>query len=385
MSIRKNVDTLLKKFEKEYVTHNLIEVSKSAILHNVHLFEELSGKDVIPVLKGNAYGHGITLIAEILKAKPLRYIAVDGYFEALRIREVSKQPVIIMGAISAENYARLTYDKFTFVVDNDISINALGATGKRIKVHLECNSGMNRYGAEPEEMTSLTKLILSYKNLKLEGVMSHFADSDGDNQSTVDDAVTIFDDCVEKVKAAGANPTIFHIAQTAGSIRTNSKYADAVRIGIGTYGVNPFPSTHALYEKLHAGLRPALTFTSTITKIHDLKKGDKVSYNYTFTAPHEMKIGVLPAGYYEGVNRSLSNKGIVKVEDTYTQITGRVCMNVTMISLENTNAQVGSRVVIYSNNPKDANTIDNIAKRYGLFNYNLLASLSPDTRRVIVD
>lgn len=384
MSIRKKLDAVHRRFEKEYVTHNLIEISQSAILYNIQLFENLTGKVTIPVLKGNAYGHGIELVAQILKNKRLPYIAVDGYFEALRIRNVSKQPILIMGAVLPENFSRLKYDNFTFVVDNVPVIQALGQTGKKIKVHLECNSGMNRYGAEPDEINDLTKLILSYKNLELEGVMSHLADSDGDDPSTVDKAVTIFDACVEKVKAAGANPTMFHVAQTAGSLQAKSKYANAIRVGIGTYGINPFPPTHKLYEKLHTELQPALRFTSTITNIHTLKKGDKVSYNYTFTAPYSMKIGVIPVGYYEGVNRALSNKGIVKINNDYSQITGRVCMNLTMISLENTNAQIGDPVTIFSNNPADANSIDNISKTYGLFNYNLLTALSSDIRRVIV-
>jgi alanine racemase len=290
-----------------------------------------------------------------------------------------------MGAIRPDNYARITYDNFAFVVDNESVIRSLGSTGKKIKVHLECNSGMNRYGAEPEEIIGLAKLILSYKNLTLEGVMSHLADSDGDDPSTVDAAVKIFDDCVEKVKVVGATPTMFHVAQTAGSLKAKSKYANAVRVGIGTYGINPFPQTHKLHKTLHDKLRPALRFTSTITKTHQLEKGDQVSYNYTFTAPHKMKIGVLPVGYYEGINRTLSNQGIVKINDSYAKITGRVCMNLTMISLENINAQTGDEVIIYSNNPNDANSIDNIAKAYGLFNYNLLTSLNKDTRRIIVE
>jgi alanine racemase len=385
MSLQTNISALRKKFEKQYATFNRIEISRSAILHNVELFKQLTGKNVIPVLKGNAYGHGIQLVAKILEKKTLPYIAVDGYFEALKIREVSNQSVLIMGAILPENFARLKYVNFTFVVDNQSSIQALGQTGKKIKVHLECNSGMNRYGANPNEIADLTKLILSYKNLELEGVMSHLADSDGDDPSTVDTAVAIFDACVEAVKAAGADPTMFHVAQTAGSLKANSKYANAIRVGIGTYGINPFVPTHDLYEKLHAELQPALKFTSTLTKVIELEKGDKVSYNYTFTAPHKMKIGVLPLGYYEGINRALSNKGIVKVGESFAPIVGRVCMNHTMINLENTGAQVGSEVVIYSNNPSDANTVDNIAKTYGLFNYNLLTALSSDTRRVIVE
>lgn len=383
MSIRESIDALLSKLEKDFITHNRIEVSSSAILHNIDLFEKLSGLPAIPVLKGNAYGHGIAHVAVALKNRQLTYIAVDGYFEALRIREVSKQPVLIMGAILPQNYKHIKYDNFAFAVHDLASVDALGRTGKRIVVHLEVNSGMNRYGAKSYELTELTKRILRYPNLTLEGVMSHLADSDGDDPATVDVAVSEFDASVETILAAGGRPTIFHIAQSAGSLKAKSAYANAFRLGVGLYGINPFPHNHQLHTKL-GGLRPALSLVSTITKVIDLKKGDKVSYNYTFTAPKDMTIGVLPLGYYEGINRALSNVGSVKIGKKFAPIVGRVCMNHTMINLDGIKARVGQEVVVYSNNPADQNAIDVIARDHKLFNYTLLTALSQDVRRVMV-
>jgi alanine racemase len=244
---------------------------------------------------------------------------------------------------------------------------------------------MNRYGAKPNEAVELAKLVLKYKNLQLEGIMSHLADSDGNDPATVNAAVVQFDACVEAIKQLGAKPTLIHIAQSAGSLKAKSKYANAFRLGIGLYGINPFPPQHSLHKKLAKNLQPALQFASTITKIIDLKKGDKVSYNYTFTAPRAMRIGVIPVGYYEGVNRALSNTGLIKIGDTYAPIVGRVCMNHTMISLENIPANVGDGAVIYSNNPKDKNTVDAVAVDHNLFNYNLLTNLSSDVARVLVE
>ncbi len=383
MSLRNHINTLLRRLEKSFVTHNRIEVSESAILHNLDMFTRLSGMQAIPVLKGNAYGHGVAVVARALKGRKLPYIAVDGYFEALQIREVSDQPVLVMSAIVAENYARLNYDNFAFVVHDSASIHALGVTKKRIKVHLECNTGMNRYGAKPDDLAALVKLILKYKHLVLEGVMSHLADSDGDDPTTVNDAVMQFDRCVEAVRAAGANPTIIHVAQSAGSLRAKSRYANTFRLGVGLYGINPFPHDHAQHARVK-DLRPALKLVSTITKIIDVRKGEKVSYNYTFTAPRNMRIGVLPIGYYEGVNRTLSNVGTVKVGSQFAPIVGRVCMNHTMISLEGIDADEGNPVVIYSDNPADKNTIDTIAQDNHLFNYALLTALSRDVRRILV-
>lgn len=120
------------------------------------------------------------------------------------------------------------------------------------------------------------------------------------------------------MRAAGGQPSIIHVAQSAGSLKARSKYANTMRLGMGLYGSNPFPRGHALYSKLQ-DLRPALTLISTITRIIDLHKGDHVSYNYTFTAPQDLTIGVAPFGYYGGIIRALGNKGMVKVRGKQRQ------------------------------------------------------------------
>jgi alanine racemase len=385
MSLRKRIDNTLGKFEKSFETYNQIEVSKSALLSNLRLFSEMSGALIIPVLKGNAYGHGIQQVALALKNEKLPYIAVDGYFEALRIREVSKQPVLIMGAILPQNFKNLRYDNFAFVVQDEASVRALGASGKKLKVHMECNTGMNRYGINRQDVEALTELIVSYKNLELEGIMSHLADSDGKDDKTVHAAVQQFDEMVAIVRACGASPSLVHVVQSAGSLRVKSQYANTIRLGIGLYGINPFPDGHILHDELAPKLHPAMKLTSTIAKVNNLNKGDQVSYNYTFTAPKNMRLGVLPLGYFEGVNRVLSNAGTVKLRDGFAPIAGRVCMNHTMIDLGASDANTGDRVIVYSDVPGDPNTIDAIAERHGLFNYNLLTNLSSDVRRVLVD
>lgn len=385
MPIRPHLNRFLKTFEREFDTHNVIEVSRSALRHNLAYFAKSSGLQVAPVLKGNAYGHGIEIVAEAYRGLELPFIAVDGYFEALRVRNVGRWPVLVMGAIAPQNFARLRYNDFAFVVQDEATIEALAKTNKSVAIHLECNTGMNRYGAKRDEFASLVKAAMRFPNLQIEGIMTHLADSDGDSPTTVSDAAAEFDGCVEIALERGVTPKFIHIAQSAGSVRARSKYANLIRVGIGGYGINPFPKGHEHYPGMKANLRPALTLKSTITKINALSAGDKVSYNYTYTAPKAMKMGVLPLGYYEGVNRALSNQGSVLIEGKSVPIIGRVCMNHTMINLDGTDAKVGDEVVVYSNNPTDANSIQAIADQFGLFNYNLLTALSPDVRRKLVD
>jgi alanine racemase len=276
---------IVRHFKRGYEVYNWIEISRSALIFNYQFFTQQTRHEIIPVLKGNAYGHGIEVVTEALINENIAYVAVDGYFEALKVHTVNKkQRVLVMGMIKPANIPRLILKNKAFVVHDVDSINAYGNLNKPIKLHLEINTGMNRYGIAKNELDAYLQLIASYPKLELEGVMSHLADADGSTEKTINEAVRIFENCVKKVKAAGFTPQYIHIGQSAGSLRIKSKAINASRIGIGFYGINPYPPKHPRY-KLCQQLRPALSLKTTITEVHTLSKGDKVSYNYTYTAP----------------------------------------------------------------------------------------------------
>lgn len=386
MSLHYRFNAFLKHLERPFETFNRIEVSGNALRHNLQFFRDTTQQSVIPVLKGNAYGHGTALVARALKHEKLDYIAVDSYADALIVREETKHPVLIMGAVHPDNFPLLRFRNFAFVVQDKHTITALGKTGKRIKIHLEVNTGMNRNGVRLQDLKALVRHIGKYKNLKLEGIMSHLADSDGDDPAltNVNNAVDVFDRAVETVRAAGAHPTLLHVAQTAGSMSANSRYSNAVRVGIGLYGINPLPKSHRLHNTL-TSLQPALRLVSRLVRIGDLKKGEHVSYNYTYTAKKDTRIGVLPLGYYEGVARSLSNVGSVGVNGRHAPIIGRVCMNHTLINLGTIPAKWGDEVVVYSNDASDPTSIASLQQSLGIFSYEILANLSHEVRRVLVD
>ncbi|HSH31445.1 MAG TPA: alanine racemase, partial [Candidatus Saccharimonadales bacterium] len=376
--------SLWRRLTKDFQTLNRIELSRPAVLANFDLIQSLNpGCAVIPVLKSNAYGHGLAQIAEILQARRFPYLAVDGYFEALRVRQLSRQPVLVMGWIHPANYRQMRCRDFAFVVSDPESVTALGQTGQMVRIHLEINTGMNRYGVAPGDLPGLIDLIKSFPNLKLEGVMSHLADADNTDNSYTNRQLDLFEAAVKRVQARGFRPALIHLAQTAGSTKVKPDWCNAVRLGIGLYGLNPLDPRDQHYPDLE-GLRPALALVSTISKVVDLQKGDRVSYNGTFTAAGPTRLGVLPLGYYEGVDRVLGNRGWVKFGDDYLPIVGRVCMNHTMIDLLSSAAKLGDELSVMSPNPPDRNSVQNLCRQYDLFAYELLAGLSPDLRRVIV-
>lgn len=386
MSIRAFVSQQIRRYEQQYDTYNNILISRSAILNNFDYLQNLGADlQVIPVLKANAYGHGIEEVASILSLRSFPYLAVDGYFEALRIRAVSKQAVLIMGAIKPSNFSRINLKNFAFVVHDETTLAGLAATGKTVKVHLELETGMSRHGIRLSELKLFLKSLKKYPRLHVEGVMTHLADADNPSSTvSVKQQTERFDQGVEQVRAAGYNPRYLHIAQSAGSVKVRSQYANTLRVGLALYGISPLEESDKYAAKL-SGLRPALSFKTTITKVLNLDAGDTVSYGRTYKADKPVRIGVVPIGYYEGVPRSLSNSGDVEYKKTYLPIAGRVCMNHTMINLDNSKAKQGDEVLFISSDRSSRANVEAIARLHQIFSYSLLVGLNQNVRRIIVD
>lgn len=367
---------------RRYRALNLITLNRINVLHNVKLLQrQHPGFSIIPVLKANAYGHGLRELAVILNDAACDLLAVDGYFEAGKIRFITKHRVLVLGYVLPENVPLLDTKRCSFVVQDEGGLVAFGRLGRPAKIHLEINTGMNRLGIAGGEIAHYLEVMGRYPSLELEGVMTHLADADNEQNAFTEAQVTAFDECIRKIMAAGYRPKYVHVAQTAGSAKVKSRYANAVRLGIGLYGFNPLAKSDPYYAQLD-GLRPVLSLTSTIIKVIDLEAGDRVGYNGTFTAPKAMRIGVLPLGYYEGVPRIFSNMGAVVTHANWVlPIVGRVCMNHTMIDLRGNALRVGDRVEVFAAEAAMPNSIAQTCIRHHLFAYELLVKLSSSIRR----
>jgi alanine racemase len=367
----------------KFKTLNNIILSGPNLINNFNLIQSQHPKfQIIPVLKSNAYGHGIVQIGRLLNLVKCKMVAVDGYFEALELSKISNHKILIMGYIDKANFRILKLKKYSFVIQSADDLITLGRLNKKIAIHLELNTGMNRLGLQPDELNHYLKTIQRFPKIKLEGVMTHLADADNINNSFTKKQLKSFDEAVEYILNKGFKLKYIHIAQTAGSVKVESKYANAIRVGIGLYGINPLAPSDNYFKDLEK-LMPILELKSKIIKVQQLEEGDKVSYGGIFTANRPMQIGILPVGYYEGVPRELSNCGFITHEDTTLPIIGRVCMNHTIIDLKDSKLKVGDEVTVISANPSAPNSIANIAKNNKLFNYSLLTGLSSTIRRII--
>ncbi|MFA5793042.1 MAG: alanine racemase [Candidatus Gracilibacteria bacterium] len=350
----------------EYRNLNKIFVYKSALKQNLEHFKDiLPGKSICPVLKSNAYGHGLIEVAKILDGENADFFLVDSLFEAYKLKKSRiKTPILILGYTSPENLK--TRLPFHFTASNKESLETLHRL--KLPIHLEIDTGMNRMGFTWKNFEQ-DLIFIKKMNPKIEGFFTHLACADSSDDAFTNLQIDRFLTALKLFKEAGFNPKYIHVGNSAGAKKTNRPEFNMLRLGISLY-------------------KNALRFDATLINLQNLQKGETVGYSATYTAEENQTIGIVSAGYYEGVPISLSNKGFMEINGHICPIVGRVCMNHTMIRLPNSadlkaDFKVGSAVTIYSNEDDAKNSVEAQAKLAGTISYELIARLSESTKRQI--
>ncbi len=355
---------------------NKVVVSKESIIGN---YRYLSSKDkkvrIAPVLKSNAYGHGISVVGKILDPEKAPFFCVDSLYEAYQLKKSRiKTPVLIMGYLDPQN---LKYKKLPFsyaVFDLDF-LKELNKFQKGAGVHIFIGTGMSREGVPLSELPMFLEETKKLENIKITGAMTHLASADKPDSQLTHAQIKNFQKAKDIFKDAGIFPEWFHIGGSNALLNKLSYGCNLVRCGKAIYGIGTGDTN----------LHSALTLKTQIVQVKKINKGAKVGYSETYIAKKDMQIGILPIGYNDGVDRRLSNKGTVLVRGKKCPIIGMISMNVTTIDLSNIEKpSVGEEVVIFSNNPKDINSFESSAKLCGTIPLDLLVHLNPATRREAV-
>ena len=370
---------------RKYRNLNLITVSAKALKNNFKIISDYHPEaSVCPVLKSNAYGHGIKIVAPVFDRLKPAFLIVDSLYEAYELYKLHlKSPVLIMGYTDPTNF-RVKPLPFEYAVFDIDTASALNSYQPGAKIHLKVDTGMSRYGVRLEDFRAFVRQIKRLKNLKISGLASHFADADNPkNQIFVNKQILKFKEALKILTGEGINPKWRHISASAGSYKVKDPDFNLIRAGLSVYGISPLENNDPYAEKMK--LTGALTFSSTITQVKRLEKGDRVGYNCTFTAQKPMIIAVIPAGYYEGIDRRLSDRGFVKVGKVYCPIIGRVSMNITAIDITKVkNARTGQNCEVFSPVMSDKNSIPVAASLAGTISYDLLVHLAESVKRELI-
>jgi alanine racemase len=358
-----------------------VRIFRDAILHNLKTFQSAHPRVAFaPVLKSNAYGHGLVEVATILDNKDLPFFMVDSFYEALVLRRAGiKTKILVLGYCRQEQLLKNSLDDISFgIIDLEILKSLSRVLQKPLNIHLKIDTGMHRQGILLSEVSEAINLIKTNNNITLEGICTHFADSDGKDKAFTNEQILTWNNQVKIFKQSFPNIKYTHASNTAGAYYANNIDANVSRLGIGLFGVNT-----STFEKLP--LLPALEMNSIVSSRKEILEGEKVGYGITFESKSSMVIATVPIGYNEGVDRRLSNKGSYKIKNVYCPLIGRVSMNISTIDVTNVlNVLVEDKVTIISNNREDKNSVENMAKMCDCIPYEILVHIPQHLRRIIV-
>ena len=345
--------------------------------------------EVAGVVKADAYGHGALEVARVLLAEGAKWLAVSSVDEGVQLRAdgIHGARILVMGGfLPYEGDAVVEFDLTPAIhsLAQIRDVDRLSATsGKAVPYHLKIDSGMGRLGTRAGVSEILATLADS-RHARLDGLMTHFASAADYTSTQTATQLAYFQGIYDALRAAGIAVPHLHTSSTnaIGYGRTGSRHT-LVRAGHALYGYVSPARGDAPNQLLE--VKPALTWKAKLLAVKDVPEGALIGYGGTFRAPRPMRIGILGAGYADGVFHRLSNRGKVIADGRLTSILGTISMDLTTIDLSHTTALApGDEATLLGAEGDTRLDAQQIAKVAGTISYNILCSISARVRRVYV-
>lgn len=267
--------------KRQYDHLNSIELSKSALLKNHEALQQLQPDSVIcPILKSNAYGHGLKALAPLFDSFKVPYLIVDSLYEAYELYKCHiRTPILILGYTHPDNF-KIKKIPFHITLFDVQTAKALSAYQPNCPVHIFVDTGMHREGILLEELPSFLKEIQSLR-LNIVGLASHFSDADNSStQKYTFGQIKNYKEALKILNGYKISPRWRHISASGGSLKMKDTAFNMVRAGIASYGISPLRESDVDNRKLH--LHPALTLKTHIIQVKDIPKDSYVGYNGTY-------------------------------------------------------------------------------------------------------
>jgi alanine racemase len=335
------------------------------------------------VIKADAYGHGAVRVARAALCSHATALAVATLSEARTLREADiTAPILVLGYTppwQAREAVRLGIMCAIFEVDVARAFSAAAiALQREATVHVKIDTGMGRLGMPPDEAVPFLQALTDLPLLRVEGLYSHFATADSNDESFARLQLARFQQTVDQITAAGLRPPIIHMANSAALLRFPEARFDMVRPGIACYGLSPAEET-----PLPTDFRPALSFHTELAQVKSLPAGTALSYGGTFTTQRPSRIGTIPVGYADGFRRSPPWREVL-IRGQRAPIVGRICMDYALVDVTDiAGAKRGDPVVIIGNQGEDCITADEVATWLGTINYEVVSAILPRVPREV--
>jgi alanine racemase len=326
------------------------DVDLDAVAANVRAVADLvgSGTRVCAVVKANAYGLGAVEVGQAALAAGAERLAVARVDEAVRLRQAGiRAPILLLTGFAPTEADQIVQHRITpTVVDVDGAVHlarAAGRAGAVLDVHIKVDTGLTRFGAPPEKVPDLVRLLRCLPTIWLEGLYTHFASADEPARDFTEEQLHRLFAVVEEVKALGWRPSVVHAANSAAALREPTTWLHMVRLGIALSG--HFPSEHVPRP---VTLQPAAAFRARLLGVRDVEAGTTIGYGQTFVAEHPMRVGLIPAGYADGVPRSHSNRAQALLGGRRVPLVGWVSMDQCVVDITDVpNARPGDVATLF--------------------------------------
>lgn len=364
-----------------------IEIDARAAKKNYDTFRKLIGKKVRlwSVVKSNAYGHGLIMFSKLADRLGIDGFCVDSIVEGLALRKAGiKKPILVLGQTLPARYADAARHDIKITVSNFDALRGLARVKRAPSFHIKMDTGFHRQGFYPEEVRRIIGFLRTHRALgkKLEGIYTHFASAKDVNYPMYTDLQTKrFEDAAEQFRRAGFKNIIRHAAATGGTLIGPKYHFDAVRVGIGLYGLWPSKELETqLGDRIR--LYPVLSWRTVISEVKKIQKGDYIGYDLTERMTHGGTMAVLPIGYWHGFDRSLSSIGEVLVRGRRARVLGRVSMDMVVIE-PGRGAKPYDRVTLIGRDGRDEIFAWELAQRSGTTHYEIVTRLNPLMERIL--
>lgn len=367
-------------------------LSRSALAANIETFRRIcTPSRIAAVVKSNAYGHGAGQIVSLLRELllPGDFLAVHSLQEAQDLLPSLYCPLLIMGGTPASRDSLLRAINASGREVSTVAstpLDVLRLTQAEVPFHIKVDTGMGRLGAHGESLDQIFALLETEKQY-FRGIMTHFANvEDVLNQDYALLQLKRFEDAVLRARMIRSD-IVVHAAASAPALLLPAARFDAVRIGIGMYGLWPSQETRLSLHSLgvRAELRPVLSWHTEVIHLNHVPRGEFIGYGCTYRTLTDSLIAVLPVGYNEGYARALSNRAHVLIRGRRAPVRGRVCMNMIMVDVTHIeDVRPGDEAVLIGSSAEEKVTAEELAEASGTINYEVVTRIHHALERRIV-
>ncbi len=355
------------------------QIDLDAVEHNFNELKKCVNNNVklCAVIKADGYGHGATVLAELLADKA-DYFAVATADEAIELRNSSvTKPILILSYTNSDDYEELIKNDISLTVYSKDSAEKINESAKKLNrkahIHIAIDTGMTRIGFAPNEKSiNAIKYVSELENIVLEGIFSHYACADMTDKAVSEMQKNRYCDFIKKCETRGIIFPIKHLCNSA-AISEFDEHFDMVRMGISLYGL--YPSEEV--DKSKINLIPVMTLKSHIIHVKDVPAGEGISYGHTYKTTQTRRIATVSAGYADGYPRALSNTGRVLIAGQYAPIVGRVCMDQFMIDVTDIDdVKTDDEVILFGTDGKNTISAEEIGSKSMSFNYEVVCGVA---------